>query len=208
MFIYKLELSGNSCLLVILFITIISCLYSFWNFQMEYSRLSYFWHITEHLNFLDKYWRISDVSSTFFFFLGCALILYKERRFSYEHLCTLSFFTGLLKCFINSGIKLWIQGLKLWDQKLQFKGLVSEILLKYFWGIFSWKVRLLLVSLSFLYRYAWLVTKCKRLNKGFMSLGVGLIFRLSSVLCLIVIRIRGGERGRFSRAGLYSNKII
>ena len=78
--------------------TITSCLYSFWNFQMEYSRLSYFWHVTEHLIFLDKYWTISDASSTVIF-LDCALILYKETRFSYEHLCTLSFFTGLLPMF-------------------------------------------------------------------------------------------------------------
>ena len=42
-----------------------------------------------------------------------------------------------------------------------------------------------------------------------MGLGVGLLFiRLSSVLCLIVIQIRGGERGCFSRAGLCLNKIL
>ena len=65
---------------------------------MEYSRLRYFWHVTEHLKFSRQILenKLSDASSTVIFFLECALILYKERKFSYEHLCTLSFFTGLL----------------------------------------------------------------------------------------------------------------
>ena len=112
--------------------TITSSLYSFWNFQTEYSRLSYFWHVTEHLNFS---WQVPENASSTVFFLECALILYKERRFSYEHLCTLSFFTGLLQCFINSGLNSEFRDFKLWDQKLQFKGFVSEILLEYFSGI-------------------------------------------------------------------------
>ena len=62
----------------------------------------------------------------YFFFLECALILYKKRRFSYEHLCTLSldYFNVSLILELNSEFR----DFKLWDQKLQFKGFVSEII--------------------------------------------------------------------------------
>ena len=95
------------------------------------------------------------MSLVLYCFLECALILYKNRRFSYEHLCTLSFFIGLLQCFINSGIiNSEFRYFKLWDQKLQFKGFVSEILQELFlWDFVTLSNDFFTCEFQFIYSY-------------------------------------------------------
>ena len=126
---------------------------------MKHSSLSYFWHAIKHLQYSKPIlendwclWKILSLECSFIIYMGIFHNIYGENIFIWASMYTfignysiLDYFNILIILKLNSEFR----DFKSWDQKQLLKGFVLEVLLEYFWGTVTTKLKKYCLSLFF-----------------------------------------------------------